>query len=383
MIFVVSDDLTGAAEMSGIGRSYGLSTTLLTEIPDTLPDTQLVVLATDTRAMTETEAVAETHRICRNLHDLLSTARDRIVFFKKVDNYVRGHVVGELTATLEETVYQQALYMPANPSRGTIIRGGCFYLDGEPIDQTRFAFDADFPATMASICLRLKIVPDHHIRVPEAVVREDVRQVVRSAIESPNLTLLAGGADLFSALLEYRGHERVSEYTPFHGLDNTGTSIIVCGSPVSTDISSQPFVRRQDLPLDSMPREVYEGRQGATYWLANMHVRHFTRSAIKPARHGLVLNIPHERSSNHQEALRLRTEMASVVEKLTERLQPSEMIIEGGATALAILNRLGWSSFRITDHISFGIVRMQCLQMPSVHLTFKPGSCKWGEVLFG
>ena len=40
---------------------------------------------------------------------------------------MRGHVVAELRALMEATGYRRAVYLPANPSKGRIIRGGEYY----------------------------------------------------------------------------------------------------------------------------------------------------------------------------------------------------------------------------------------------------------------
>lgn len=382
MIFVIADDLTGAAQVAGIGYNYGMTTTLLTEVPDVLPSSQLIVLATDTRTMNEEQAVAETIRICSRMERSLVTAHERVVCFKKVDAAVRGHVVGEIQAILDHTVYQHALYLPVNPSMGGIIRGGCCYLDNVPLDQTRYACDPDFPIHTASICLQLNISTGSHIRVPDALSVADLRHEVCVAMESSNLTLLAGSFDLFEALLQYRGYEEKNPKPVFRGLDCNGPTLIVCGSPESTDISNSPFVRRRTLPLDSMPREVFDGRQGASFWLNKIQIRHFARCAIQPARYGLILNIPYERSCTPIDALRLRTEMAEVVRALLDKMHPTELIIEGGATAYAIIQCLGWHRLDITHCIAPECVRMLCPTTSSMHVTFKPGSASWGDELF-
>ena len=91
--FVIADDITGAAEIAGLGRSYGLSTSLVTRVPESLADVQLTVLATDTRSMSVADAVAQTRAICAQLRELVSLADVPIRLFKKVDSFMRGHVV--------------------------------------------------------------------------------------------------------------------------------------------------------------------------------------------------------------------------------------------------------------------------------------------------
>lgn len=379
MIIVLADDLTGAAEIAGLGHLYGLSVTLLTSLPKVLPQSQLVVLATDTRSMTAFRAVQEVQHLCRQLQGLLSKNKEKQIIFKKVDACLRGHVVEEIQAVLQDTDYQQSVYLPANPARGQVIRGGCLYIDDTPFDQTEYAPLTDTPAYTSSLCLHFSITPQSRIRVPDAVSFDDVLQIVGQVMDDDIPTLLTGSADLFTALLQNLGYQPTEE-VEFPGLSKEGSTLVVCGSPHNNDLSRCTFLNHKELPLDSMPRDVFDGNQSASYWLASINLRHFSRAAIQPARNGLILNIPYERSCSAESALRLRTEMAQVVSALLDQMQPAELVIEGGTTALAIIQRMGWTHFDITDHISSTILRMQCPDLPSLHITFKPGSAPWGSV---
>ncbi|WP_354667166.1 nucleotide-binding domain containing protein [uncultured Duncaniella sp.] len=50
--------------------------------------------------------------------------------------------------------------------------------------------------------------------------------------------------------------------------------------------------------------------------------------------------------------------------------------MEGGATAYASLQKLGWDTFTITDEIAPGVIRMRAPN--GTHVTMKPGSYPWG-----
>jgi uncharacterized protein YgbK (DUF1537 family) len=67
MVLVIADDLTGAAELAGIAYSYGLNTALVTRVPEIAPECDVLVVASDTRSMSEDEAVSVTHKVCRAL----------------------------------------------------------------------------------------------------------------------------------------------------------------------------------------------------------------------------------------------------------------------------------------------------------------------------
>ncbi len=110
-MIVIADDITGAAEIAGIAFEKGRQVRLLCSTSvcgDTIAAEETVVIATDTRSMTEEDAAAEIRRQTSHLSPL----------FKKTDSALRGHVVAELTALMETTGFKRVVYLPANPSKG-------------------------------------------------------------------------------------------------------------------------------------------------------------------------------------------------------------------------------------------------------------------------
>ena len=119
-MIVIADDITGAAEIAGIAFAQGqqVQLTFGSACSCATATNETTVIATDTRSLSEAEAIAETKRVAS--HSSLFTLHSSL--FKKTDSALRGHVVAELTALLEATGYQRAVYLPANPSKGRIIR---------------------------------------------------------------------------------------------------------------------------------------------------------------------------------------------------------------------------------------------------------------------
>ena len=69
MIAVIADDLTGAAEIGGIGLSYNFKVEISNEVnPHTTAD--MVVINTDARSKTEDEAVKITSKVSEQLKAL-------------------------------------------------------------------------------------------------------------------------------------------------------------------------------------------------------------------------------------------------------------------------------------------------------------------------
>lgn len=400
MIIVIADDLTGAAEIAGIGHSFGLSTSLLTDVSENLPVSDLMVIATDTRSMTEQEAVNETHRICQGIKmalPKLSEARkaamtplqraqamarpDEVLhIFKKTDSALRGHVHLELRALVEESRYEQVMYLPANPSKGRTIRGGRYFINGLPIDQTDFKLDPEFPATTANVAAAIGVSPGSRLRVCDAEDNQDVHRCVKLALNNRNATLLAGAADLFTAFLEELGR-KPARAKAFPGLNEKGSALIICGSTQSTDVSSYPYVRRHNMATIPMPRDTFDAvaagtvnpKEGADKWMGRLK----QSQVVTGKTASFILTLPYPSSGSRQSALALRQVTADMAQRIAANGPLSEIIIEGGATAYSAIKKLGWTRFAVTNHIAPGIVRLQCLDSNQTHLTIKPGSYDW------
>ena len=379
-MIVIADDITGAAEMAGIAFAYGKNVRLVcggvaggcgTATYGT------TVIATDTRSMSEAEAVAETLRITSAISHQLSA------IFKKTDSALRGHVVAELSALMEATKCQRAVFLPANPSKGRIIRRGTYYIKevsrerlkvrDVPIHETAFSYDPEFPAKTSILRERFPDAEAKGIIMPDAESEEDIQKVI--AKYNDGKTLFAGAADLFSAIL---GHSREtrntrdSRETRDTRVSNCPSTLILCGSTQSKPLDL-------GIPIAPMPREIYDGSNDLSLW----------NTSAYQEKHSLILTMPYTHRTGKEAAVHLRTMMAQKAKELvTEYLLPTldregsgeglHLIIEGGATAWATLQTLGWTQFEIVAQIAPGIVQMSATNGTLV--TLKPGSYPWGNL---
>ena len=69
--------------------------------------------------------------------------------------------------------------------------------------------------------------------------------------------------------------------------------------------------------------------------------------------------------------------MSVIVTRLLERIRVSELFIEGGSTASAIIREAGWKRFVPFQELARGVVRMKIEERPDIFLTVKPGSYPW------
>ena len=346
----------GAAEIAGIAHAAGQQARLLCASGPLYCDTVAVttVIATDTRSMSEPEAAAETRRIASAISHHTSP------IFKKTDSALRGHVVAELTALMDVTGYQRAVYLPANPSKGRIIRKGIYYINEIPIHETAFNYDPEFPARTSSLRERFPDAEAKGIIMPDAESEDDIRHIIRQYDDGK--TIFAGAADLFSLIPPITPIGPIGPIGPIPPISPSPISpLILCGSTQSKPLNL-------GIPIAPMPREVYDGEQGADYWF---------QSLATPAT-SLILTIPHTHRTGKEVAVHLRTVMAEMAQRLVRKHRPDHLIIEGGATAWATLQALGWTDFRIVSQIAPGVVQMSATNGTLV--TLKPGSYPWGNL---
>lgn len=357
MIAVIADDITGAAEVAGIARSLGLRVCLTTAGSQlsTVNFHDVLVIATDTRSMTEEEAAAESHRV----GGIVASIPDITDIFKKTDSALRGHVVAELKALLSVTRYDSALYLPANPSKGRVIRDGEYFIGDTPLHLTDFAFDPEFPAISSRLADRMPGCVGAGIICADAVSATDIEAAVAGATPS---TLLAGAADLFTAFLRYRLPQAQDSPVLEVTLDMSDI-IVVCGST-----QSRPEIT--GLPVSYMPLDVYDGAP-PDGWIAET-CRNYSRN------HSITLAISHTHRTGHDAAAYLRGVTARIARRLIDAHTPSWLVIEGGATAYAVISAIGWDALEIEKEIAPGVICMK--SSGGTHVIMKPGSYPWGPL---
>ena len=359
-MIVIADDITGAAEIAGIAFARGAEVRLICGRDNATYSTDITtVIATDTRSMGEEEAAAETKRISA----AFGSPEGKEVVFKKTDSALRGHVVAELTALMEVTGYERAVYLPANPSKGRVIRNGIYYINNIPIHETDFSFDPEFPARTSVLRERFPNAEEKGIIMPDAENEEDIRNII--AEYDDGKTIFAGAADSFSAMIGM-GCGRLKEpiaKRPIPIIQNKNSTLILCGSTQSKTLDL-------GIPVAPMPQEIYDGSDDLSLW---------DTTAYEQEQHSLILSIPHTHRTGKEVAVHLRTVMAEKARQLVAKHCPDQLIIEGGATAWATLQALGWTEFTITAQLASGVVQMSATTGTLV--TLKPGSYPWGTIL--
>jgi len=374
MTIVIADDITGAAEMAGIALRYNLSAMVADDVVDA-NITDVLVVYTNTRSMTKDEA---THI----MYHLTEKARRKNpdFFYKKTDSVLRGHVLAEMDAQLKALHLKKALLVPVNPALGRVIRQGQYYVNDQPVHETSFSYDPEFPITSSAVreMLGEENIPAQVIEykksnswvgiaVGEASTIEDLKKWANA---NDGFMLLAGGGSFFNALLAAKYMES-SEGTRGR-FQLSAPLLFVSGTTYQRNVER---IKGYSPVVSYMPDHIFSASGNAKIDLSIWadEVLH------KLNKHKLAIIAIDNSQNKKGDADLLRERISEVSKMVFEKINIGELLIEGGSVAYAIVQKLGWKSFIPTEELEQGIVRMQVVGESNIHLTIKPGSYEWPE----
>ncbi|MXV15211.1 four-carbon acid sugar kinase family protein [Hufsiella ginkgonis] len=379
MIAVIADDLTGAAEIAGIGLRFGLNVELSMEVPGA-SHADLLVIATDTRSRSREEAVA----ISGKTTSALTKLRPQWIY-KKIDSVMRGHLLPEIAAQMTAMNCDTALIVPANPHLGRTIKNGRYLVHDTPVNQTGFAHDPDFPVTESDILRRFS-QEEHTLQVLSCRGELSGKGIyVGEAASGSDLGawaglkskpgVLAGAAGFFSSLLE---HEGLKARINVKAVRFESPSLYVCGSAYKERVDLVRAAFERNSPVSYLPaaltQAVARAGAGVTAWcdeIVSLLNQYGTAIiAIDPAA------VEPSATATH-----LRKVMAAAVARVLRNIPVRELFIEGGSTASAILEEAKITALSPINELAAGVVRMQAAADPGFHITIKPGSYHWPEMV--
>jgi len=409
MIVVIADDITGAAELAGIGWRDGLRTRLC-RLPEhggrecsqdepaglagaERPDIDLLVIDSDSREIPVEQAIERLERLGR--HASVCGVR---LLYKKTDSVLRGNVQAEIVTLLKCTDRSAALLVAQNPSLKRVIRDDQYLIDGVPLHETSLADDPQWPARTSdpvqlvkrsrSIPVRLRSVDEPIADGELAVGRAAGVQDVRAWAQRVNARILpAGGSDFFQALLEYgpipspranrraaarRGDLTLTELT-------AGPVLVVSGS-ASAD-SREAFKRAggSSFVLCPMPETLFQADPPAG-GLVEDWGRQIGQALASRGRAWMAINRPITRQPNR--AANLKAHLTACVQCVLKEIDVALLLVEGGATCSALLRALSIDDFEIIGQLQRGVVALRANTMVSPVFVLKPGSYSWPELIW-
>ena len=373
MIAVIADDLTGAAELGGIGLSYGLKVRISLDVK-VASEIDLLVIATDTRSKIESTAVNDMIEVTKQVAKL-----NPEVIFKKVDSVLRGYIIPEITAQLKILQLDTALLVSANPALGRTIENGNYFIDGVPISQTAFAVDPEFSAKSSDVLKLLKADkfvyvkkysdyrPEKGVIVGEVKSEGDLNEWAR--IDHSDV-LLAGASGFFRAILETAGFaQKVHQPS---GPVLTGPMLYVLGSAYDKSTALVNKIVKDGGPVCYLNESMIEGQyDDKEFERCSAEITNLIR------RNGKAIIAINPLKAVSVSALEIRKKMAQLVRRVFDQVTIKELIIEGGSTAAAILKSLEIETLCPTNEYATGVIRSKVIGRENLYITLKPGSYNW------
>ncbi len=372
MILILADDLSGAAELAGIAAGRGFTAEVQTAV-DMRSRAEVIALDTQTRSRSPAEAARRVAAVFREAQRL----RPEWVY-KKTDSALRGNIAAELERLVQETAQSRILFVPANPGKGRCIVGGRLQINGTPLDQTIFARDPEHPQRSAEVLEALGkpgALARHSLRrnqpspaagfiVPDVALAVDVEY---RAAEVDASTLPAGAAEFFAALLGRRGgNDKFSRREPAP-LASAGC-LFVCGSLASWEQGIEALAVSRGVPVFLPTAQADWCREAVRSLREKGGAMMAVGRPEAPAMERLGCHTP-------EELLLFLAETAALVVRAGE---PSRIFVEGGATASALRERLGWSRFEALPVRLAGVGCLCPLAVSGATWLFvKPGSYPW------
>jgi D-threonate/D-erythronate kinase len=377
MLAVVADDFSGAAEMGGTALRFGLKVEVQTNFFAAPVD--LVCVDAHTRSGSTFEAAAQMTQVGSLFKD---NGLQKV--FKKVDSVLRGHVLVELEALMKVLGKKRALLLPANPRRGRLISNGAYYIHGQPLHQTHFAHDPQYPIHTndvyallgASPAKQVHIIkpgqplPLHGICVGDVMSTADLDAWVRCLDED---TLAAGAVEFFEYWLGAQGYS-AGKWTVSEELPQPGSTLFVSGS---TSDASRKFCagcEAAGVPVLRLPSSLLDEKAFPfpliTHWASDVIATFSTHSVAVIAIDQLSI------MPGGSWPQRLSGYLAEAAAMVMAHHPLNRLYIEGGATIRAVMEQLNWARLQVVQELAPGIVALQA-QASLPLLIVKPGSYAW------
>jgi D-threonate/D-erythronate kinase len=346
-IVIIADDLSGAAELAGIAFAHGRTAEVQRQF-DPSASADVIAVDTDSRTLPAPEAARRVDEVTRAV---MASKPDWI--FKKTDSVLRGNPAAEIAAMLPFGGLNRAVLVPANPSHGRTIVRGLYLIHGVPLAQTAFAKDPEHPRRSSHVTELLGastniLLPD----VPDAATLDSIARAL------DRRTLAAGAADFFTAVLGARTGRRTLE---LHG--NLAASLPppwlrVCGSRIAW-----PIVRNI-----SQEKGIPVVEVGAS-----------ESSLPTGSSKGLIVGIS-ERTPEGTSPTSLLEQLARLAADVLRQASFGTVLVEGGATAAALCESLGWTRLQVIAAAPAGIAVVRPMSSPiAPTLLIKPGSYAWPD----
>jgi uncharacterized protein YgbK (DUF1537 family) len=348
-LVILADDLTGAADCAARCRAAGMAATIYLRPPDAPLPPGVVALTSDSRHLLTQQAAERV----RAMATALGSRAGAATWYKKIDSTLRGHLGVELDAMLDALAQRWAVVCPAFPAQGRGLHHGHLVCAPSPAhpahlptllaQQSRRVVAAvpleDVRAGVGPLAAQLaRQAQQAHLLVVDSLTDDDLRTVVAAVEQALPDALLCGSAGLIGALAAARAGEaawRAGDTSPALPPPGPGPALLVVGSGSAPAHRQIAYLRRQRVAT-------LEAGSGP----------------IPDRADDLLLHLPEPPPDAALEGAAARahaTELAVTALAAIARVRPALLVLSGGDTAIAVLQRLGIERLEVLRELLPGI----------------------------
>jgi uncharacterized protein YgbK (DUF1537 family) len=341
-IAVIADDLTGALDTGVQFTQWGYQTQL-TDDPEH-STAEVTITNTDTRNKTPEQAYQTVYNHAKNL--------THTIIYKKLDSTLRGNPGPELQAILDATGETHAILTPTYPQTNRRVQEGHLYIGEKPITETEYineyrnrtSYIPEILETETQIHIT-KTTDDikSGINVIDSTTEQDLTEITRH-----HTRILAGSAGLADALCQT--------------LRNPPPVLTIIGT-MRTQTRTQATQLETRLGATIIPLDTTKALNRTPQYEAI----HAAEIALKIRQDVIITSTPSpetiEQTQTKAQRMGLTTEelekrVTNALAETTETLLKQEtagLILTGGATALAVTQRLEIKNIEILDEVEPGV----------------------------
>lgn len=362
-VLVLADDFTGANDAGVSLAETGMRVDVAFD-EHYQGDAQALILNSDSRALTKTEAV---RRVSALLQKREGSVAPRWAV-KKIDSTLRGNVGAEIETMMQALACSLAIVAPAYPSAGRVTQGGRCYVNGVLLTETEFASDPKTPVTHADIatlitqqsqmpCRAIALteldttlchsVTSGEIAIVDAQTDADLDAIIAGIARRQRRVLLVGSGGVCDALARHLAHRQ-------HGplLAVVGSMSEIAQRQIAV-LHGHPRVRQITIDVEqaftgvttSDAQRIAEVIQRGLHCVVTTTVDAQTRERISEQCRvrGVTRAELGERVCRH---------LAQLVKAALHSSQPGALYLSGGDVAIAVATALNATGFQITGRVA-------------------------------
>ena len=360
---LVADDLSGAAECAAVlAMATGRPAPLLFGDAQARPGSYAV--DTDGRESDAATAAERTALAVRGA--LRQAAGERVLVYKKIDSTLRGHIASELEALMAEPgLFDAAVVCPTLPEQGRTLRGGVLHVRGEPLkDLTGLLRAADPSAAplAAAHLLDGTLANGARLLAVDAEDEAGLDRLAAAILRSERRLLAVGSAGLAKALARQVFGSRAAP-----------TELPRPGGPVVGVVGSFSPVAASQLDAIERDGRAVVIRLAPDAWLDEARAAEGVATAREASREGRPVILTAQGAPMPGSSSRALVQaMAAAAEPLLR--SASSLVLTGGDTARAVLDRLHIQELQVLGELEPGICLSRPADPAAPHIVTKAGA---------